>query len=174
MLKTSVSCPKAAQWILRLLVLAGTATLGLNAAPVEVVRRVESGSQALMNGIILGQVTPGPIVITATFIGYMLAGILGGIIATISIFLPSFVVLVGVAPYFDRLRSSALFNKIIGGILCSFVGLLLATAIRFALDVPWDVYHIALSLGALVALLLKVDILWVVLAGAALSVIMAL
>ena len=47
-------------------------------------------SATFMNGIVLGQITPGPIVITATFIGYLVGGPLGGVIATISIFLPSF------------------------------------------------------------------------------------
>ncbi|NJD78435.1 MAG: chromate efflux transporter [Candidatus Methanoperedens sp.] len=59
-----------------------------------------------LNGIALGQVTPGPIVITATFIGYLLYGPVGGVIATISVFLPSFLIVVGIAPYFDRLRTS--------------------------------------------------------------------
>ena len=124
-----------------------------------------------MNGIVLGQVTPGPIVITATFVGYLVSGPVGGVVATISIFLPSFVVLVGVSPYFDRLRMSPSFNRVIGGVLCSFVGLLLTATIRFALDVHWDISHVLLALSALVALLLKVDILWVVLAGAMMSVI---
>jgi len=129
-------------------------------------------SETFMNGIVLGQVTPGPIVITATFVGYLVSGPLGGVIATISIFLPSFVVLVGVSPHFDRLRTSLSFHKVIGGVLCSFVGLLLTVTIRFALDVQWDVSHALLAGSALVALLLKVDILWVVLAGALLSIIM--
>ena len=54
-------------------------------------------SQTFMNGIVLGQVTPGPIVITATFIGYLLGGLLGGIVATIGIFLPSFTMVVVVS-----------------------------------------------------------------------------
>jgi chromate transporter len=124
-----------------------------------------------MNGIVLGQVTPGPIVITATFIGYLLGGLLGGVAATVGVFLPSFTVLVGVAPYFDRLRTSPYFNKIIGGVLCSFVGLLLTVTIRFALNVPWDLSHILLGGGALAALLWKVDIFWVVVVGTIISVI---
>ena len=91
-----------------------------------------------MNGIVLGQVTPGPIVITATFIGYLLGGPFGGVIATLGIFLPSFTAGSGISPYFDRLRTSPYFNKIIGGVLCSFVGLLLTVTIRFALNVHWD------------------------------------
>jgi chromate transporter len=124
-----------------------------------------------LNGIALGQVTPGPIVITATFIGYLLYGPVGGVIATISIFLPSFILVVGIAPYFDRLRSSRYFNQVIQGVLCSFVGLLFTVTIRFALNVHWDIPHILLGVAAMIALLLKVDILWVVLAGILLSII---
>lgn len=129
-------------------------------------------SQTFMNGIVLGQVTPGPIVITATFIGYQLGGALGGVIATFGIFLPSFVMLVGISPYFDLLRNSPLFNKVIGGVLCSFVGLLLTSTVRFAMSVHWDPLHILLASSALVTLLLKADILWVVLAGTIISVVM--
>jgi chromate transporter len=125
----------------------------------------------LLNGIALGQVTPGPIVITATFIGYLLHGLLGGLIATISVFLPSFMMVVGIVPYFDRLRSSPYFKKVITGVLCSFVGLLLTVTIRFAFDIPWDVARILLSGAALVALILKVDILWVVLIGTVISLV---
>ena len=125
----------------------------------------------LLNGIALGQVTPGPIVITATFIGYLIKGPLGGVIATICVFLPSFMIVVGIVPYFDRLRSSPYFKKVITGILCSFVGLLLTVSIRFALDIPWDVPRILLSGTAFVALILKVDILWVVLIGTVISLI---
>jgi chromate transporter len=127
--------------------------------------------QTFMNGIVLGQVTPGPIVITATFIGYLLGGLFGGVIATLGIFLPSFTLVVAVSPYFDRLRTSPYFNKIIGGVLCSFVGLLLTVTIRFALNVHWDLSHTLLASGALVALLLKVDIFWVVVIGAIISAI---
>jgi chromate transporter len=125
----------------------------------------------LLNGIVLGQVTPGPIVITSTFIGYLLKGPLGGLISTISVFLPSFMMVIGIVPYFDRLRSSPCFKKVIIGVLCSFVGLLLTVTIRFALDIPWDVPRILLSGAAFVALILKVDILWVVLIGTGISLI---
>jgi chromate transporter len=125
----------------------------------------------LLNGIALGQVTPGPIVITATFIGYLLKGPLGGVITTICVFLPSFMIVVGIVPYFDRLRSSLYFKKVITGILCSFVGLLLTVTIRFTLAIPWDVPRFLLSGAAFVALILKVDIIWVVLIGTGISLI---
>jgi chromate transporter len=122
-----------------------------------------------MNGIVLGQVTPGPIVITATFIGYLLYGLPGGLIATISMFLPSFLLVIGVFPFFDRLRGSAVFNKAIGGVLCSFVGLLFTVIFRFAGNVHWDLRSLPLMGAALIALLLKVDVFWVVVVGLALS-----
>ena len=125
-----------------------------------------------MNGIILGQATPGPVVITATFIGYLIKGLLGAMIATICIFLPSFLLVVGVSPFFNRLSQSPTFHKIIRGVLCSFVGLLVSVAIRFGLQVQWDLIHIFLAVGALAALFRKVDILWVVLAGTILSIIL--
>jgi chromate transporter len=124
-----------------------------------------------LNGIALGQITPGPIVITATFIGYLLYGLIGGVIATISIFLPSFLLLIGVAPYFDKLRSSVHFNWIIEGILCSFVGLLLSTTVIFALQVPWDLVRIPIAIAAFTALLFKVEIYWIVLAGMGISMV---
>jgi chromate transporter len=125
-----------------------------------------------MDGIILGQITPGPIVITATFIGYILGGLLGGVVATIAIFLPSFMMVVGITPYFDRLRTSPVFNKAIGGVLCSFVGLLFAVTISFALKIHWDLPHLLLASLALAALLLKTEFLWVVVIGTITSVLL--
>ncbi len=131
-------------------------------------------SLTLMDGIVLGQVTPGPIVITATFVGFLLAGLPGSLVATVSIFLPSFLLVVGIAPYFEHLRHSPLFQKAVAGVLCSFVGLLVTVTFRFALNLHWDLAHALLAAGSLAALLLKVDILWVVLCGACLSILLFL
>lgn len=124
-----------------------------------------------MNGIALGQVTPGPIVITATFVGYWLYGLAGALIATLSVFLPSFLIVIGVVPYYDRLRESVYFNRALGGVLASFVGLLLSVTLRFAMNVTWDPGHALLAGATLVALLFQVDILWVVLVGIGISVL---
>jgi chromate transporter len=126
---------------------------------------------SFLNGIVLGQITPGPIVITATFVGFALHGIVGGLLATVSVFLPSFLLVVGIAPLSSRLFASPRINKALGGVLCSFVGLLLTVTIRFALNVHWNLLHIILSGAAFGALLLNVDILWVVLGGALISAI---
>jgi chromate transporter len=148
----------------------GFASLPLMFHEIVHVRGWMDGS-TFLNGIVLGQITPGPIVITATFVGYAVSGLVGGILATVSIFLPSFLLVVAIAPISDRLFASPHLIKAFGGILCSFVGLLLTVAIRFALNVHWSAAHIFLTGAAFVALLLKVDILWVVLAGALLSLL---
>jgi chromate transporter len=135
-----------------------------------VINRGWLDSKTFMDGIALGQVTPGPIVITAAFVGYLVYGILGAIVATIAIFTPSFFMVVAVAPFFDRLKNSVYFMRAIDGIFASFVGLLLYVCIKFTMTVPWDVIRILLGLVALAALLRKVDILYIVPIGAAISV----
>jgi chromate transporter len=127
-------------------------------------------SNTFMDGIALGQVTPGPIVITATFVGYKVAGVLGAVVGTIAIFTPSFFMVLATVPYFDHLQQSLLFGRAIRGVLASFVGLLLAVAINFGLAVSWTIPGAILAVAALSALLLKVDILWVVLVGAGIAV----
>jgi chromate transporter len=124
-----------------------------------------------LDGIALGQITPGPIVITATFIGYVQYGLMGGIIATVAIFLPSFVILAGMVPYYDRLRSSPWFNRALRGILFSFVGLLLSVTVRFGLDVPWDAIRILLVGGTFAALFFNVRLIYPILAGIAVSLL---
>jgi chromate transporter len=126
---------------------------------------------AFLDGIALGQVTPGPIVITATFVGYMVYGPIGAIVATVSVFLPSFMIVVGVVPYFDRLRNSIYFARAIRGVLCSFVGLLLTVTFRFASELPWDLPRVSLAAAAFVALLLKVEIIWIVLVGTGIAIL---
>jgi len=129
-------------------------------------------SKIFMDGIALGQVTPGPIVITATFVGYLMAWLPGAIVGTVSIFAPSLILLTAVIPLFDRLQGSVLFQRMMHGILVSFVGLLLSVTIRFILAIHWDVYQFVIVILALVALRFKIDILWVVLVGSALSVLL--
>jgi chromate transporter len=125
----------------------------------------------LMDGIALGQVTPGPISITATFIGYVLFSLPGALIATVAIYTPCFLLLLAVVPYFDRLKSSAAFARASRGIAASFVGLLLFATVKFGSAVSWDTFKLVLVGAALLALLRKVDILYVVLAGAVVSVL---
>jgi chromate transporter len=126
-------------------------------------------SKTFMDGIALGQVTPGPLVITATFVGYQVAGLPGAVVATLGIFTPSFFILILTVPYLDRLQRSPLFRRALRGALVCFVGLLLAVSVKFALAVPWSIPTVLIACLVLIALRLKVDLLLAVLAGALLS-----
>ena len=90
---------------------------------------------------------------------------------SVAVFLPSFLIVVGIGPYFDKLNAFPYFSKAVSGILSSFVGLLLAVTVLFALKVPWDFFRASIAVAAFVALLLKVEVYWVVIAGIALSVL---
>lgn len=121
-------------------------------------------ASTFLDGISLGQITPGPIVITATFIGNWLCGFVGGIIATFSIFLPSFLMVIGLSPYFHKFQRFSWFQSVINGVMSSFVGLLLTVTFRFAGNVSWGPVQLVLaSLCFLTIHFFKVDILWVIL-----------
>lgn len=122
-----------------------------------------------MDGIAMGQITPGPIVITATFVGYQVAGIAGAIVATAGIFIPSFVMVIAAAHSFYRLKKNAAFQWAMRGILASFVGLLLATTVKFALAANWEPITLLLCIVAFAALMLKAEIIFVVSIGGVLS-----
>jgi chromate transporter len=127
-------------------------------------------SRAFMDGIALGQVTPGPIVITATFVGYQLAGLAGALVGTVAVFTPSFLMVLITVLYFDQLQRSLLFRRALRGILASFVGLLLAVTVQFGIAVSWTAPSILLAVAAFAALWFKIDILWVVLVGAVVAI----
>jgi chromate transporter len=125
--------------------------------------------KTLFDGIILGQVTPGSIIVTATFAGYYHLGILGGIVATIFVFIPSFLILMAIVPFFDKFSLKPNFSKAINGVLCSFVGLLLITTIHFGIDIAWNPYNIAIGLISLALLMLRVNIPWLIAGGLVIS-----
>ena len=131
-------------------------------------------AQAFIDGIALGQVTPGPIVITATFVGYFFAGIAGAVVATAAIFLPSFSVLVLAEPYFSRFKRNRWLRRAVAGVLLSFVGLILAATVRLGTNVTWEIWSIVLAVAAFAALRFKIDVLWVILTGGVVSVVVGL
>ena len=127
--------------------------------------------KTFMDGIALGQVTPGPIVITATFVGYMVRGFPGALVATVAIFTPSFIILVAATPFFDRLKNAKYFSGTTRGILASFVGLLFYMTIRFAVAVPWEPGKVLFGIAVAIALARKMNILHIVLIGSVLSIV---
>ena len=126
-------------------------------------------TRVFMDGIALGQVTPGPIMLTATFLGFAGWGVPGALLATLAIFLPSWVILVVAAPRFRAWSRRGSAQAMIRGVVASFVGMLLSLLVRFGTVALTDLSSIALTAGAFAALLLGVDLPFVILAGLALS-----
>jgi len=128
-------------------------------------------TREFIDGIALGQVTPGPIVITATFVGYKVGGLLGALLGTIAVFFPSFVVLTTVVPHYDRIKRSRPIQVMVRGILAAFLGMLLLVAYHFAREalVDWKTWGVMAA--AWLALWRKVDLLLIVGVGAALSML---
>jgi chromate transporter len=131
-------------------------------------------TRAFMDGIALGQITPGPIMLTATFIGYAAAGPAGALLATAAIFSPSWVILVVAAPRFQAWSRRQAAQAMIGGVVASFIGMLLSILVRYGSVTLTDLPGILLSAGAFAALLLGVDLPLVVAAGLLLSVALSL
>jgi chromate transporter len=128
-------------------------------------------TREFIDGIALGQVTPGPIVITATFVGYKAGGLLGAFLGTIAVFFPSFVVLTTLVPYYDRIKRSRPIQVMVRGILAAFLGMLLLVAYHFGREalVDWKTWGV---MGlAWLALWRKVDLLLIFGVGAVLSML---
>lgn len=138
----------------------------------EVVERFRwLSTKEFLDGIALGQVTPGPIMITATFIGYKLSGLLGALMATIGIFFPSFFILILFIPYYDRLRGIKIVQTIERGILGSFIGMLGLVLHNFGRTALVDIPSIIFAGAAFFALLKKIDLPYILLAGGILSLL---
>jgi chromate transporter len=82
-------------------------------------------SVQLLDSITIGQVTPGPVFTTATFVGYLISGVEGATLSTIGIFLPSFLLVGIVAPFIFRLRQNAFLSTFLDGVNAASVGLMI-------------------------------------------------
>jgi chromate transporter len=129
-----------------------------------------SGSE-FIDGLALSQVTPGPVIVTATFIGYKLGGAIGAIFATICVILPSAVLLIALAPQFTRLRRLKFMDPLIQGLLAAFMGMLLFVLWQVGSVAVTEPLTIVLALGSVVAILFGPNPVWIVLSSAAISVI---
>lgn len=107
-----------------------------------------------LDGLAIGQITPGPVVITSTFIGYLTSGPLGAIVATISIFLPSFVIIMIIAPYVNKLKDNLYIKYLIKGANASALGAILSTAYFLSRDAIIDVVTLSIFGIALAILFL--------------------
>jgi chromate transporter len=128
--------------------------------------------QQLIDAIAVGQMTPGPVLSSATFIGYLVSGWAGALVATVAVFLPSFIIVALMCPVIPRLRQSRIAQAFLKGVNAAVVALILAVSLvlfRSAIVDRWTV--IILIVGLIALLRTKVDSLWLVLSGAAAGII---
>ncbi|MBF2058111.1 MAG: chromate transporter [Cyanobacterium sp. T60_A2020_053] len=127
-------------------------------------------SQELLDAIAIGQFTPGPILTTATFIGYLLAGNMGAIMATLGIFLPSFILVLIINPWVDKLRQSPVTSALLDGVNAGSVGLMVGVAFILGKESLFDIPTIIIGLGALILLFrFQINSIWLILGGGALG-----
>lgn len=131
--------------------------------------------QQLLDAIAIGQFTPGPVLSTAAFIGYLLAGVPGAAISAAAIFAPSFVFVAILNPIVPRLRRSQWMSAFLDAVNVSAVGLMAAVLLRLTTDVitAWPAALLAL-LAAVAVLRWRISSAWIVLGGALLGWLLAL
>lgn len=131
--------------------------------------------QQLIDAIAIGQVTPGPVFTTATFIGYILAGVPGALLATLGIFLPSFVFVALSSPLIPKLRNSKFFGSLLDGINAVSLGLMAAVLVQLGRSSLID--PVTILIGIISAILLvryRVNSTWLILGGGLIGLASAL
>jgi chromate transporter len=126
----------------------------------------------LLDAISIGQVTPGPLFSTATFVGYVVAGLPGAVLATIGIFLPSFVLVGMLTRLVDKLRARAWSGAFLDGVNAASVALMAGVTVILARDAVVDLLTAALAV--VTALLLwrtRVNSAWLIAGGAIVGIV---
>lgn len=122
--------------------------------------------QQLLDAVAIGQFTPGPLFTTATFIGYVVAGMPGALLATVGIFLPSFVFVALIHPFLRMVRSSSWAGPLLDGVNVASLGLMAAVTLQLGRSAIIDLPTTMLAIAAAVLLVrFGVNSAWLVLAG---------
>lgn len=128
--------------------------------------------QQLLDAIAIGQVTPGPVFTTATFIGFILSGIPGALLATLGIFLPSFIFVAITNPIIPRLRNSVWASSLLDGVNVTPLGLMAAVTWQLGRaslsDLP-TVMIVLVSIGLLIRF--KVNSTWLIVGRAMIGLV---
>lgn len=127
-------------------------------------------SQEFVHAVAVGQMTPGPVAIMATFIGYRVLGIPGALIATLGTFLPSALMLLGLIKGYEKIRTNPTIQAFLAGVLPAVVGMLLASTVFIARAA---ICAIPPGLIAILTLLLllrfRIEPVWLIIGGALLG-----
>jgi len=127
----------------------------------------------LLDAIAVGQITPGPVFTTATFIGYLLGGTRGAAVATLGIFLPAFVFVAASGPLVPRIRRHPAAGAFLDGVIVASLALMAIVTFQLARAALVDVPTVVVALGAGL-LLIRFDLNsgWLVAGGAAIGLIL--
>lgn len=130
----------------------------------------------LMDAIAIGQFTPGPVLSSATFIGYQIGGFYGALVATLGIFLPSFILVQVLNPFVPKLRQSKTASAFIDAVNVASVALMVVVLVRMGTTSlgNWKALLIASVAGVCLYRFKKLNPAWLILVGAALGVVMQL
>lgn len=132
-------------------------------------------SQQLLDAVSIGQVTPGPVFTTATFVGYVTAGFWGAVVATIGIFLPSFVFVALLTRLVSWMRSSATLGAVLDGVNATAIGLMAGVSVQLAGDALVDPLTVAILAATGVALWrTHLNSAWLITAGAVIGIVHAM
>jgi chromate transporter len=130
--------------------------------------------QQLIDAVAIGQVTPGPVFTTATFIGFLLGGVPGALLATLGIFLPSFIFVAISNPLISRVRNSAWLSGFLDGVNVASLGLTAAVTVQLSWASLIDPLAVLIALVAFWSLLrFKVNSTWLIAGGAIIGLVSA-
>ncbi|MGP8127920.1 MAG: chromate efflux transporter [Candidatus Bathyarchaeia archaeon] len=126
----------------------------------------------LLDAIVVGQVTPGPVFTTATFIGFLLAGPIGGLIATVGIFLPAFIAVAISGPLIPRIRSSPIAGAFLDGVIVASIALIVFVTYELAIAALVDVVTVGIAIVSFLLLIrFHVNSMWVIALGVVIGVV---
>lgn len=123
--------------------------------------------QQLIDAIAIGQITPGPLFTSATFIGYLMGGMPGAVLATIGIFLPSYIFVALSNPLIPRIRNSPWAGALLDGVIAASLGLMAAVSLQLGqaalIDLPTTLIFLV---SAVILLRWRLNATWLIAAGA--------
>lgn len=148
---------------------------------VELVETGFMSNQELLDAIAMGQFTPGPVLSTATFIGYQLTGFWGAIAASVGIFLPSFLFVLLLNPLIPKMQKSKFLRGFLNSVNVAAVGIMIAVLITMVKDtifpemiLEWRAIVIAVLSVILVFVVKKINVMWIIVGGALLGYLLSL
>ncbi len=128
-------------------------------------------SQQMLDAVAIGQFTPGPVLTTATFIGYLLAGHPGAVAATTGIFLPAFILVWLVSPWVPKLRQSPWTSGFLDGLNAASLGLMVSVTITLSQSALVDFLTIGLAVISAIAILkFGINSAWLIIFGGLMGV----